>query len=324
MKAVTKIFFFDEEGNKFFGDGPCRLLLGIKENGSLHATASAMGMAYTKAVRLIKTAEKSLGFPLTVRSIGGKTGGGSVLTPEGEEWLAKYLAYKEACVKENQKLYDRYFAEENFHVEDFGIKESEIKEVLTSEVGLVIMASGLGKRFGGNKLMAKLGEKPMVQWILDTTDFWGENRVVVTRNQMVKELCEQRNIKVIFHDLPGRNDTIRLGVKSFENRVKGCMFCPSDQPFLRKETLIQLLQKINNEPEVIWRTSYKQEVGAPVYFPQKYFSELSVLPSGEGGKSIIHSHMDELGLLEVEDSDELRDIDTKEDYEWAMSKIKNK
>lgn len=109
MKAVTKIFFLDEEGNKFFGEGPCRLLQGIKETGSLHATAIEMGMAYTKAVRLIKTAEKSLGFPLTVRSIGGKTGGGSVLTPEAELWLSKYLAYKEACIRENQKLYKEFF-----------------------------------------------------------------------------------------------------------------------------------------------------------------------------------------------------------------------
>ena len=53
MKAVTKLFFFDEEGNKFFGEGPCRLLQGIKETGSLHAAAAEMGMAYTKALKIL-------------------------------------------------------------------------------------------------------------------------------------------------------------------------------------------------------------------------------------------------------------------------------
>ena len=34
-----------------------------------------MGMAYTKASRMVKTAEASFGFPLTERTIGGVGGG---------------------------------------------------------------------------------------------------------------------------------------------------------------------------------------------------------------------------------------------------------
>ena len=57
-----------------------------------------MGMAYTKALKLMKNAENALGFPLTMRTTGGKNGGGSRLTPEGEEWLKRYEAYTDACV----------------------------------------------------------------------------------------------------------------------------------------------------------------------------------------------------------------------------------
>ena len=31
MKPVTKIQFFDENGEKFFGEGPCRLLRLVEE-----------------------------------------------------------------------------------------------------------------------------------------------------------------------------------------------------------------------------------------------------------------------------------------------------
>ena len=44
MKAVTKITFYDDAGEKFFGEGPARLLRGIEETGSLNAAAKAMGM----------------------------------------------------------------------------------------------------------------------------------------------------------------------------------------------------------------------------------------------------------------------------------------
>ena len=112
MKAVTKITFYDEQGDKFFGEGPCRLLRAVEEAGSLHAAALSMGMAYTKAMKLLKTAERSLGFPLTERTTGGKAGGGSRLTPEGKEWLERYERYRDACREANRALYLEFFPEQ--------------------------------------------------------------------------------------------------------------------------------------------------------------------------------------------------------------------
>lgn len=110
MKAVTRILFLDEEGNKFFGEGPCRLLKSVEESGSLRGAAASLGMAYTKALKLMKNAEAAVGFPLTMRSAGGKNGGGSRLTPEGKEWLEKYEAYRDACVQANHRLYLEFFS----------------------------------------------------------------------------------------------------------------------------------------------------------------------------------------------------------------------
>ena len=73
MKAVTKITFYDEQDEKFFGEGPCRLLHAIEAEGSLRAAASSMGLAYSKALRMIKNAEHALGFPLTSRTAAGKS-----------------------------------------------------------------------------------------------------------------------------------------------------------------------------------------------------------------------------------------------------------
>jgi len=109
MKAVTRILFLDDEDQKFFGEGPFRLLRGVEQTGSLRASAMQMGMAYTKALKLLKNAEKALGTQLTMRTAGGKDGGGSRLTPEGEEWLNKYEAYRDACVQANRKLYQQFF-----------------------------------------------------------------------------------------------------------------------------------------------------------------------------------------------------------------------
>ena len=112
MKAVTRIIFLDDNNRKFFGEGPASLLSGIETYGSLRASALSMNMAYTKALKLMRNAEETLGFKLICRSKGGKGGGGSRLTAEGKEWLNRYETYTDACRLANSRLYMEYFSDQ--------------------------------------------------------------------------------------------------------------------------------------------------------------------------------------------------------------------
>ena len=291
MKPVTKIQLFDENGEKFFGEGPCRLLEQVEQTGSLRCAAASMEMAYSKALKLVKQAEEALGFPLTQRSAGGKDGGGSTLTPEGREFLHKYEAYRDACVQANRELYANYFPGKT--------------------MGCVIMASGLGKRFGGNKLMAEFGGQPMIARILAATDDIFDRRVVVTRHEAVAAYCRARNVEVVLHNLPNRNDTVRLGLEAV-GEVDGCMFCPGDQPLLKKETIEALINGWKRESDCIWRPSFEDQPGAPILFPKWAFSELLTLPEGKGGGFLARKYPERVRLHPVRDPYELMDVDTRE------------
>ena len=291
MKPVTKIQLFDENGEKFFGEGPCRLLEQVEQTGSLRCAAASMEMAYSKALKLVKQAEEALGFPLTQRSVGGKDGGGSTLTPEGREFLHKYEAYRYACVQANRELYANYFPGKT--------------------MGCVIMASGLGKRFGGNKLMAEFGGQPMIARILAATDDIFDRRVVVTRHEAVAAYCRARNVEVVLHNLPNRNDTVRLGLEAV-GEVDGCMFCPGDQPLLKKETIEALINGWKRESDCIWRPSFEDQPGAPILFPKWAFSELLTLPEGKGGGFLARKYPERVRLHPVRDPYELMDVDTQE------------
>ena len=177
--------------------------------------------------------------------------------------------------------------------------------------GCVIMASGTGKRFGGNKLMADFLEKPLITRILDATDGLFTKQVVVTRHSDVANLCKNRDIPVVLHDFPHRNDTIRLGLKAIMP-VDRCMFCPGDQPLLSKETIVSLLLSAVNTPEVIWRTSWESTPGTPVVFPQWAFAELLTLPERKGGISVIRNHTEKCKSQSVSNPWELIDTDTPE------------
>lgn len=302
MRSVTKIYFLDDEGNKFFGEGPCRLLHLVEETGSLRAAALSMGMAYTKALKLLNQAEAALGFPLTARSVGGKSGGGMTLTPQGKSWLQQYENYRDACVEANRRLYEGFFS---------------ARPLAHDRIGCVILASGLGNRFGGNKLLAEFRGKPLIQWVLDATGELFPHRVVVTRHAAIEALCRQQNIPCILHELPYRRDTIRLGVEHLQaqmgDALDGCLFCPSDQPLLQRETLTRLTEAFAETPDCIWRPEYEGVQGAPVLFPRWALPELTALQPHQGGSVVVKSHREAVRTVPAHSARELKDIDTKED-----------
>lgn len=109
MKPALRVMLCDDAGERFFGEGPCRLLHLIEETGSLRSAAAQMGLSYSKALAIVKRAEAELGFAMTEKTIGGRGGGGSRLTPEAETFLHKYEVYRDACSQANREIYHTVF-----------------------------------------------------------------------------------------------------------------------------------------------------------------------------------------------------------------------
>ena len=106
-------------------------------------------------------------------------------------------------------------------------------------VGAVIMASGLARRFGSNKLLADFGGEPMLCRALAATAGIAP-RLVVTRSEEVHRLCTALDVPVLLHALPHRSDTVRLGLSALlrgQPALCGCLFVPGDQPLLRRSTV---------------------------------------------------------------------------------------
>ena len=92
--ALTLRIFSDTE--KCFGPGMAELLERVDQMQSLRQATLSMEMAYSKAWRVLKAAERGLGFPLLESSTGGKAGGGARLTEQGRRFLASYRAFEHA------------------------------------------------------------------------------------------------------------------------------------------------------------------------------------------------------------------------------------
>ena len=159
--------------------------------------------------------------------------------------------------------------------------------------------------------MASFRDQPMIARILAATDGIFDRRVVVTRHEDVGAFCREQGVEVVFHDLPNRNDTVCLGLEAVGN-MDGCMFCPADQPLLKRDTVAALVSAWQAEPEFIWRTAYENQPGAPILFPEWAFEELRSLPEGEGGAFLAKKYPERVRLHPVRDRLELIDVDTRE------------
>ena len=179
------------------------------------------------------------------------------------------------------------------------------------KIGCVIMASGLGRRFGSNKLLADFGGEPMICRILDATEGIFRRRVVVTRHEEIARLCREREISVVLHSLPNRNDTVRLGLQGM-GEMDRCLFAPADQPLLRRETVAALALVSKGSP-YCWRLSCEGVPGSPVVFPEWTFEQLKNLPEGKGGGILLKKYPERLRTVNIRDGYELQDVDRPED-----------
>lgn len=184
-------------------------------------------------------------------------------------------------------------------------------------LGCIIMASGAGKRFGSNKLLANFNGKPLIENILNTIMQMNfAKTAVITRSEEIESLCSAKQLNCVLHNYPGQNDTARLGMKAaYSPELSGYIFCVGDQPLLSQQTLHNLCQAFLQNPQYIYRTIHNDKPGNPVIFPKKYAAELMQLPQDKGGSYLTKKYPEQVRFIPVQDAYELYDIDTAEDLQ---------
>lgn len=78
------------------GPGKADLLEAVRDTGSIAAAGRRLGINYRRTRDMIDTLNRCWGAPVVETERGGSSGGGSRLTPRGNELLAAYRALEAA------------------------------------------------------------------------------------------------------------------------------------------------------------------------------------------------------------------------------------
>lgn len=183
------------------------------------------------------------------------------------------------------------------------------------KIGLILMASGAGSRFGGNKLFADVDGRPLVDRAMDAyPPSLFHRAVVVSCYPALLVLAGARGYRTVFN--PGADEgisaSIRLGMAEMAG-TDGVMFAVCDQPWLTAGSVEHLITAFEAQPDQIAALSWKGKKGNPCLFPPAFYDELSALTGDRGGGAVIKAHPEALSLVEAAQLRELRDVDTPGD-----------
>lgn len=184
------------------------------------------------------------------------------------------------------------------------------------KLGCVVMAAGSAKRFGANKLTAQLRGRQLILRSLESVPPEAfEQVVVVTQYPEIMRIVKEFHFASILNDQPeeGLSRTIHLGLTALRD-CDGVLFQVSDQPLLRRESVLALTEQWRSQPEGIAALGHGGVRGNPCVFPSALFPELMALTGDRGGSTVIRRHEDLLTLMEVP-AEELYDVDTAQALE---------
>lgn len=179
------------------------------------------------------------------------------------------------------------------------------------KLGCVVMAAGNARRFGDNKLAARVGGRSLIRRALEAVPpELFDTVAVVTQYPEVMDLAGEFHFSAVRNIHPdfGLSRTIALGLSAL-GECDGAMFLVSDQPLLKRESVAALARFWREQPDKLAALAHGGVRGNPCVFPSRFFPELLALTEDHGGSSVIRRHEGDLRLLEVPEA-ELTDIDT--------------
>ena len=187
-----------------------------------------------------------------------------------------------------------------------------------ADVTGVLLAAGFSTRFGANKLLARIDQRPVIAHSAAALASC-ERVIAVVRSvdAALRSELHRLGIECVFNTEPerGMGHSIACAVSASAHSGGWCIL-PADMPFVRPATTSLVTRALRRGTELA-AAAYQGQRGHPVAFAAAFFDELSTLDGDTGARAIIERNRARLSLIETDDAGVLLDIDTAKDLTKA-------
>ena len=185
----------------------------------------------------------------------------------------------------------------------------------------IILAAGEGKRMGKVKLTLPLGNKQLIEWVLQAVKLAPLDKYFLVVRPEDKEIIktgEKWGAEIVLNSeyRSGMSSSIRKALYQISSEeLEGFFVLLGDQPFINPSLLYKMIRAFTPGKKEMIVPFYKDRQGNPVFFDVYWKDELMKLSGDMGGRVLIKTHPERIKRFKISDESILLDIDREEDYE---------
>ena len=181
-----------------------------------------------------------------------------------------------------------------------------------------MLAAGGGSRFGGGKLLARLGGQPIIEAVLDNLREAPVDEVIVVVGayaERLREVCERYGVRPVANEEweRGQSTSVLAGLRACDKKSRAAVILLGDQPFVGADAVGRLVAAFAEGANVAVAT-YGGKRRNPVLFSREVWPLLEAeLAGDEGARSVLRRHPELVVEVPCEGVGDPTDVDTRED-----------
>jgi molybdenum cofactor cytidylyltransferase len=197
----------------------------------------------------------------------------------------------------------------------------------------LLPAGGKSTRMGRPKLALPLGGRTVLEYAVGAIRQAGVPHILVVVGPQVPELAPLAagagaSVLQLADETADMRATVEEGLRWFEERFHpaadaGWLLCPADHPTLDPGVVVRVLQARRDTPRCsIIVPTFEGRRGHPALIDWTHVPAIRALPQGVGLNVYLRQHEPDTLEVPVESASVLCDLDTPEEYERLLKRLK--
>lgn len=196
----------------------------------------------------------------------------------------------------------------------------------------IILAAGASARMGRPKQLLPLGDRCLLQYVLDAAGTSGLGEILLVLGHRAEEIQHAVRLpgkpptRVVLNPdhAQGQSTSLRLGLRAADPRARAAAILLGDQPWVTGALIDRVAATFVAGDAPVVRPVYcpsegRQVPGHPVILAREIWPEVEKLDGDRGARELRSSHPEWFFEMFVE-GDPPADLDTWDDYRRAVEK----